>query len=757
MRRNNLASSKNTFRIIMPLINIMFACALRSFNHWIAVACLVMAHGGMPALAASTFPAPLEAAREDWLLQVRAARSTATSDASGKIWVLDNGLVRRVFRTSPNAVTTGLDDLRTGQALLRSVRPDTELVLNGKRYPVGGLSGQPNHAYLTEAWLNSLTNIPGAFQWQRTDVGEPSAPLAWKKKRPASQQEWPPRGKAIHFTYQGTDDLTKDLLVTIHYEIYDGIPVVGKYLTLENKSKQPVTIDRFSNEVLALVETESAVDTRERHQWLPGPIDVLSDYMFKGMDPVTANRVASYEKDPTYTTQVSYELQTPCLLVCQPPIGPGITLKPGELFTGFRTYLVIYDSSERERRSLTLRRTWRTLAPWTTENPVMMHVASSKTDVFRRAVDQCAEVGFEMIIYTFGSGLNMENQDPAYLARIKSDVDYAHSRGLEVGAYSLFSSRRINDENDVINPATGKPGGAIFGNAPCLGSRWGLEYLNKVTNFLAQTGLDLLEHDGPYPGDVCASTTHPGHLGAADSQWAQWKLSKQLYSWCREQGIYINQPDCYFLVGGNKTGMGYREVNWSLPRAQQLIHARQNIYDGTWNKASTMGWMFVPLTEYHGGGPAATIEPLKDHLKDYEMHFVNTLGAGVQACFRGPRLYDTDETKAVVHRWVSWFKQYRDILESDLIHARRANGRDLDYYLHVNPNLKRKAMVVVFNPRTEPANQTIRLPLYYTGLTRSASIRREGGKSQRVSLDHQGTADLQVQIPAEGMAWYVIE
>jgi hypothetical protein len=26
---------------------------------------------------------------------------------------------------------------------------------------------------------------------------------------------------------------------------------------------------------------------------------------------------------------------------------------------------------------------------------------------------------------------------------------------------------------------------------------------------------------------------------------------------------------------------GYREDNWSLPRAQQLIHARQNIFDGT--------------------------------------------------------------------------------------------------------------------------------------------------------------------------------
>jgi len=62
-----------------------------------------------------------------------------------------------------------------------------------------------------------------------------------------------------------------------------------------------------------------------------------------------------------------------------------------------------------------------------------------------------------MIIYTFGSGLNMENEDPSYLAKVKADVDYAHSKGIEVGAYSLFSSRRIDDANDVINRRRANP------------------------------------------------------------------------------------------------------------------------------------------------------------------------------------------------------------------------------------------------------------------------------------------------------------
>jgi hypothetical protein len=384
-------------------------------------------------------------------------------------------------------------------------------------------------------------------------------------------------------------------------------------------------------------------------------------------------------------------------------------------------------------------------------------VRSADTQVFRNAVDQCAEVGFEMIIYTFGSGLNMESERPDYLTRIKADVDYAHAKGIEVGAYSLFSSRRVDDANDVINPKTGRPGGAIFGNAPCFGSAWGTNYFRKLTNFMAQTGLDLLEHDGPYPGDICASTNHPGHRSTNDSQWVQWRMSADLYSWCRAQGIYVNQPDYYFLAGGSKTGMGYREDNWSLPRAQQLIHGRQNIFDGTWKKAQTMGWMFVPLTEYHGGGPAATLEPLREHLPDYEAHLANNFGAGVQACWRGPRLYDADETKALVKKWVTWFKQYRDILESDVIHCRRADGRDIDYLLQVNPRLKTRALTMIHNPLSQAVERTVTLPLYYTGLTEAALVREQEGELKHYALDRQYRVKVPVKIPANSRTWLVVE
>jgi hypothetical protein len=697
------------------------------------------------------------AATNDWLLDATFARAAVQRGANDHELVLDNGLLRQTFRLAPNAATIGVDNRMTGASVLRAVEPEALVTIDGKELEVGGLRGQTDRAYLLPEWVERLTNNPAAFQFVGFSVGTPAAPFSWKRKRHSAELPWPPPGVSVGFVFRGPDTATRDITVTIHYELYDGLPILGKWLTVSNGTSRAIMLDRFTSERLAVVEAESAVDERLDIAWRTPAIDVLSDYMFKGMDIVTGNQIASWQDDPRYKTQVSYNLKTPSVLVVRPPIGPGTRIEPGQKFSSFRSYLIVHDSTKRERQGLTLRRATRALAPWTTENPIMMHVRNADTKVFRNAVDQCAEVGFEMIIYTFGSGLNMENEDPSYLAKVKADVEYAHSKGIEVGAYSLFSSRRIDDANDVINLKTGKPGGAIFENAPCFGSAWGTNYFRKLTNFLARTGLDLLEQDGPYPGDICASTNHPGHRNERDSQWVNWRMSADLYTWCRERGIYVNQPDYYFLAGGNKTAMGYREDNWSLPRAQQLIHARQNIFDGTWTKPQTAGWMFVPLTEYQGGGAAATLEPLSEHLPQYESHLANTLGAGVQACWRGPRLYDTGETKALVKRWVDWFKRYRDILESDIIHCRRADGRDIDYLLHVNPRLKHRAFVMIHNPLPYDVERVVMLPLYYSGLSDSALVREQEGDLKPYALDRQQRAFVPIKILGNGRTWLIVE
>ena len=363
-----------------------------------------------------------------------------------------------------------------------------------------------------------------------------------------------------------------------------------------------------------------------------------------------------------------------------------------------------------------------------------------------------------MVILTFGSGFDIEDKSPEYRAEMQRYAAYANSKGVELGGYSLLSSRRIEpDEYNTRNPETGEPGGQIHNFSPALASPWGQDYFENLYAFYRTSGFTLLEHDGSYPGDLDAAARPPLQKGVHDSRWVQWSIISSFYKWCLEEGIYLNVPDWYFLVGSTKVAMGYREVNWSLPRAQQVIHTRQNIYDGTWNKTPSMGWMFVPLTEYHGGGAAATIEPLDEHIDHYERMLYSNMAMGVQSAYRGPRLYDTERTKTMVTKWVDWYKQYRDILESDMIHGRRADGRDIDWMLHVNPNLSHKGMLVVFNPLTTPIEKKIRVPLYYTGLTDQAIISPAGTNPDTLKVARDYTVELTVSVPAEGMSWYLIE
>ena len=149
--------------------------------------------------------------------------------------------------------------------------------------------------------------------------------------------------------------------------------------------------------------------------------------------------------------------------------GPGIELQPGGTFQSVRTHELLMNSYDREARGMAVRKMYSAVAPWTLENPIFMHLVSKNDDEVRTAIDQCAATGYEAVILSFGSHLNVEDTAEVNVKRWKALADYAHSKHISIGCYSLFSfSRSINPETDVIDPKTGKPGGAYFGNAPCF-------------------------------------------------------------------------------------------------------------------------------------------------------------------------------------------------------------------------------------------------------------------------------------------------
>ncbi len=950
------------------------------------ITCILIASSGYAELQQTDKPEQLpqmnSLPKSDWLLDGSPYKAEVYRGKKNDELVICNGLISRTFKLIPNAATTGFDNLMTGESIIRGVKPEAMIQLDGSWHEIGGLKGQSNFAFLREDWIDKLEASPDAFTFCGYEISQPVERIKWNQVRyHAKDAVWPPRGVHLRMDYKmpelsqisisetmdsnvgrkrllydnfskageswkihtskshprssfinegkfgeiytpantavyaerelpegtklvevqidaGTDssaswgpgialvydntvikfylrpggnannngvamfgltvgsnenaaagdrqkpDLSKpcnlrlmiddnkiyaqakpqkgtwttceeitipadagklksvrvgktsktggaddfsepgnpvrlrimefaaygsidtnslseirkqnnnEINVSVHYELYDGVPVLSKWITVANRTNKPVQLNNFKSEILAAVEYSSAVEDRGV-KFTPPNIHVETEYAFSGMTSANTSRFSvHWQPDPDYRTQVNYPRMNPCMLEVRPELGPDMEIAPGGEFESFHAFIKPNDSFDRERNGLAQRKMYRIISPWITENPLMMHVRYADWDTVKNAIDQCAEVGFEMVILTFGSGFNIENDSDKYIAEMKRYADYAKSKGIEIGGYSLLASRRIGNGNDVVMPEGKRP---TFGNSPCLGSKWGQDYFRKLYQFYEKTGFMLLEHDGSYPGDECMATDHPGHKGHGDSRWRQWQVISDFYKWCRSQGVYLNVPDFYYLAGSNKCGMGYRESNWSLPRSQQVIHTRQNIYDGTWQKTPGMGWMFVPLTQYQGGGSAATIEPLNEHLDHYEKMMLSNLGAGVQACYRGPRLYDTDQTKQMVKNTVDWYKQHREVLEGDIIHLRRPDGRDIDYWLNVNPGGKEKGMLMIFNPLKEKAAKSIRVNLYYTGLTDTAKVIDASGTMKTLKLNRDYSIDLDIDVMPESSTWYVFE
>ena len=159
--------------------------------------------------------------------------------------VLTNGLISRTFRTVPNFATIDYANLMTGASLIRGVKPEAIIELDGQQVEVGGLKGQPDYAYLDPSWLEEMTSNPEAFQFIDYSTDEPKARYHWQTERHASNSPWPPRRLSLTANFQPPHlfrEKYKGLTVSVHYEMYEGIPVLCKWVTVKNSSVAEIIV-----------------------------------------------------------------------------------------------------------------------------------------------------------------------------------------------------------------------------------------------------------------------------------------------------------------------------------------------------------------------------------------------------------------------------------------------------------------------------------------------------------------------------------
>jgi hypothetical protein len=77
--------------------------------------------------------------------------------------------------------------------------------------------------------------------------------------------------------------------------------------------------------------------------------------------------------------------------------------------------------------------------------------------------------------------------------------------------------------------------------------------------------------------------------------------------------------------------------------------------------------------------------------------------------------------------------------------------------LHVNPHLKTKGLLMLYNPMKQKITRTIKIPLYYAGLTATASLREKGDLARVYQLDRDYSISYTCTLQPESYSWVTIE
>ena len=446
----------------------------------------------------------------DWLLalddsharaEVTAPNESESANASSgdsTIIRLGNGLISRTFTTSPSFGTIDLQNLRTSDSALRHILPEAAFSINGTEYTLGGLyiADEPSttgpqftgqHAFLNRTGLQARLRVqPNSWTYDSHVIGTPEADLPWTPGRRSSPRyvSWPPTGRKLSVKFKpptGSPPEFEFLSVTLVYELYDGAPMLSKWLEIiaAPSLTTPLVIDKITTELLALNcdhSTQTKGGVRPRLEVLltaahgaavawttsanstndPGACEPILSASYSGPPPPAPSDEFRHESDkhdhslPSGTGPSVAGPSPPAPPappgppVVVPAAGPAVHISGiGGKFTAtefrsFRTIILMHDSLDATRQMLGRHQIYRRLAPWVQENPLQLHLTNDTTAAFETALEQMKEVGWETLVLSFGSGFRYEMQanDP-YIQTLKANVKKATRMGIEVGGCKL--------------------------------------------------------------------------------------------------------------------------------------------------------------------------------------------------------------------------------------------------------------------------------------------------------------------------------
>lgn len=599
-----------------------------------------------------------------WILEKPKANAKAEI-RDGKLY-LSNSLIERIVDIKKG--TTSYKNLSCGYQLISEVSCDTYFKVDGKE-----LQLYRDFEFKGYEYCNCIEDIHYE-----------------KKAFNCTDFPYPPKGSAIRLTYKN-----ETLKVEIVYEIFEGLPAICKRAYLTNLTGNTLVLNQYTLENLKL-QSKFA-------DYLYGECNYNGGSMLGG-----SSSLSVHQKTDSMVVEFEAEID--------------VDIKADEVFEGMRVYELLHTAKYYEQRYIEIKEMYRRLFVWVNDAPLIFHILSDRNYKIKAAVDMMKEVGFDMIIQSFGSHLNMENLSNRYVERHKKLYEYAHSKGIGMGGYTLAIVKNYRPIHSAECNVFADPKGRIY---RCLASEWSERYWKTIYEFCERTKMDSIEIDGPYHFYQCTGGPTHNHKGLKDSRYIQWKKSTvEMLKTLKSKNMYVNAPDWLFFSGSNRTGIGYEEIAFSEPRMNQIAASRIYNYKGTFGKIPSMAWSFLPINVYHGGGKKACFSPLEENVKDYEWMVFQHFVSGVIPCFRGKKLFEGEKSKAVIKKWTEFYNKYKPVINGITVHclppvldpknAARTTG--LDIILNELPYGETRGVLAIFNQTDKEITQKVQIPLFYTGL-----------------------------------------
>ena len=684
----------------------------------------------------------------------------------------------------PPAGLTLSVDFAVGSGSVPSINGTTFDTIDGYEFPCGSggcLTGWPTCNNVSVAgqcsWDASVAQAECA-KWPacagvncnkgRSDCQARAAPFVFQSQAGFST------------TYRSGPNPAAGAVITVNYEMYDGLPVLRKWLSAKVGSApggaQSFVIDTVIHEILKAPVSRTTKYSahgnfkyKAIHTYLllpPSAFWFAATYL-QNFAPDQMTVIQVQANNPTPATQqvvpvtsqsfpgrtqqywffddewdacCDRELHVPYTyytllrvgygddVTFGGPTGPGALVTESNPWEGQSTRFILHDTTDWDRQGAGIRKMQSIIAPQLLATPIVWMISDiSTTAAFQTSLTQASQAGIELVIIGYGAAgwcgmCPGQLTNASFVAWFKSQVQFgaALNPPVRVSAYTLMQmngwGESVPSEEQVLN-RDGSRGGIA-----CFATDFHAAYRQSILDFVDEVGLSGVETDGQYENAACGDDSGDHHHNGVIGSWdAQLDATLHFNEAMKAKGIYQTGADAYWQSGANRWNHADTDAGYSLNRLWDRLNVgRDYIYDSSTTRLHSSGG-------YGIGDPkndAKQCDSYPGRLVCVDYALASFYGQGVVPNAVSSTLWDPSDPegpaiRALYSNWTAFFALHRPVLTSpQVVHLVRPSTRryEATAFLSPLPTATERAYVSVYNPTNSTQTASLMVPLYYSGL-----------------------------------------